>query len=106
MPNKQGESQLRAGMILLATTLGVRAVQQGIFFNKAIIFGQLRMVEQGQCYLYKLLMDFEKHQSQFCKAEDPMDPSKLFYSVIRVLKDPSKKLPKTTNTEKEVHVQN
>ena len=80
-----GEKQVIAGMLLLATKLGVKAVYDNKFFSKAIIFGQLRFTDTNQSELYKLTMDFEERKSSITKGETPLETSCLLQCIKHVL---------------------
>lgn len=82
------ENQLVEQMVLLATTLGLRAVQEAKYFKKAVIFGQVRTVSKDTVEVYKLKMDFERGESTLLKGNRPVETSRFIQSVKQLLEQP------------------
>ena len=80
--------QVLAGMLLLATKLGVDAIQEEKFFSRAVMFGQYRMVSEDNSYLFKLMMDFKRHTTSVTKGKYPISTSHLLKSIETILKSP------------------
>lgn len=85
-----GEPQVIAAMILKAAYLGKEAISEAKFFQKAIVFGYLRSLEDhGQVVPYRMLMDFEQRTCIVYKGQ-LMNIGDLLGIVKNVLENPEK----------------
>ena len=88
-----GEEQTVAAMILVAATVAKKAIIEGNFFNKAIIFGLKREDGNDKTLLYKLVMDFMKQKSNLYKGRELMSTAKCLLSIKHLLENPESIFP-------------
>ena len=82
-----GENQVIAGMLLLATKLGVTAVSARKFFKKAVIFGQSR-VDMHKAIMYKMVLNFEDRSATVTKGDKPVDIGDFLSAIKHLLENP------------------
>ena len=84
MDSDRGEFQTISSMLVKATELELKAVLYGKFFNRACIFGYLRVIKNGiSVYPYRLEMDFIKRTTKFFKGKQTV----LLEKYMPIVKD-------------------
>ena len=83
------QNQVVEQMVLLATILGLRAVQAAKYFKKALMFGQVRTISKDTVEVYKLTMDFERGTSTLLKGNRPVETSQFIHGVKKLLEQPN-----------------
>ena len=81
-------NQVVAAMLLLATALGSEAVREEKYFNKALIFGELRNLATDNAHVYKLELDFERGVSRVYMGKQEVPTAKFIQGVKLLLEDP------------------
>lgn len=87
-----GQSQAIAAMLLLATKLGIVAINDNQKFNKAIIFGFVRTIAKKNIIPYKLVLDFFGKQSQIYRSKDEMAVCDYVAATKFILENPEQNL--------------
>lgn len=83
-----GESQCIAGMIELTACVGIRAVKAGKFFNKAVMYGSVRNLDDDDVVPYKLIMYFKNRDVNILRSRNSMNSSQYIAAVKYILQNP------------------
>lgn len=85
---KNGESQVIAAMLILATKLGYLAVIDNKKFNQALMFGYVRTLDSNTVRPYKLILDFHATRRKIYRSTVTMEVGDYIASMKYILENP------------------